>query len=244
MAIGASITSSEEPSYPPLGSWTVLNSKTSNVKTYKSETRLLLIIPQPPSNSVCKYYLDSLLDLKSDLEINHIFCYIDQDVFYKISQIIWKEKKYDSVINIMVGFHILLVKLKILYKMYNLLGLQQCWLKSKIIAEGLVNQAAKGKHYSRAIHWEKQSLECLLRFQSEKPVDVMKNVKNIRVHPSPDSLNDLLSTSQCEYIKKNLLNTSGTKGKWLLQYITDVSSVLSQITAYRVKNRVALTSST
>ena len=33
-------------------------------------------------------------------------------VFYKISQIIWKDKKYDSVINIMGGFHILLVKLK------------------------------------------------------------------------------------------------------------------------------------
>ena len=83
-----------------------------------------------------------------------------------------------------------------------------------------------------------------MRFQSEKPVDVMKNVKNIRVHPSLDSLNDLLSTSQCEYIKKNFLNTSGTMGKWILQYITDVSAFLSQITAYRVKNRVALTSST
>ena len=56
------------------------------------------------------------LDLKSDLEINHIFCYIVQDVFSKMSQIIWKDKKYDSVIKIMGGFHILLVKLKILYK--------------------------------------------------------------------------------------------------------------------------------
>ena len=82
-------------------------------------------------------------------------------VFYKISQIIWKDKKYDSVINIMVGFHILLVKLKILYKKYNLLGLQHWSLKSKIIAEGTVNQAAEGKHYSRAIHLHKQSLECL-----------------------------------------------------------------------------------
>ena len=50
----------------------------------------------------------------------------------------------------MSGYHILLVKLKILYKKYNLLGLQQWWLKSNIIAEGLVSQAAEGKHYSRA----------------------------------------------------------------------------------------------
>ena len=37
MAIGTSITSLEEPSCPRLGSWTVFISKTSNVKTYKSE---------------------------------------------------------------------------------------------------------------------------------------------------------------------------------------------------------------
>ena len=54
--------------------------------------------------------------------------------------------KTRSVITIMGGFHILLVKLKILFKKYNLLGLQ-----SEIIAKGSVNQAAEGKHYSRAI---------------------------------------------------------------------------------------------
>ena len=122
----------------------------------------------------------------------------------------------------MSGFHILLSKIKILYKKYNLLGLQQWWLKSKIFAEGSVNQAAEGKHYSRAIRLQKQSLECLLRFQSQKiianlPVDAMKKVKNIQLHPSPDSLNDLLSTSQWEEIKKNLLNTFGTMGKWTQQ---------------------------
>ena len=71
MAIGASITISEESFYLLLGSWTVFNIKTSNVKTYKSETRFLPVIPEPQSNSVCKYYLDFLLDLKSNLEINH-----------------------------------------------------------------------------------------------------------------------------------------------------------------------------
>ena len=52
----------------------------------------------------------------------------------------------------------------------------------------------------------------------------MEKVKNIQLHPSPDSLINLLSTSQWEEIKKNLLNTSGTMGKWILQYITDFSA--------------------
>ena len=162
-------------------------------------------------------------------------------MFYKIYQIIWKVKKCDSAINIIGGFHILLLKLKILYKKCNLLGLQRWWLKSTIIAEGSVNQAAEGKHYSRAIRLHKQSLECLLRFQSEKiitdlPVDVMGKEKNIRYHPPPDSLNDLLSTLQWEVINKNLLNASDTRGKWILQYNTDNSALLSQVTAYLEKN--------
>ena len=57
------------------------------------------VIPKPSSNIVCKSYLDFLLDLKSDLEINQTFWHSDQDVLYTISQIIWKDKKYDSVIN-------------------------------------------------------------------------------------------------------------------------------------------------
>ena len=48
---------------------------------------------------------------------------------------------------------------------------------------------------------------------SHLPMDLMKKIKNVRLHPSPDSLSDLLSTSQWREIKKNLLNTSGTMGK-------------------------------
>ena len=52
----------------------------------------------------------------------------------------------------------------------------------------------------------------------------MKKVKNIRLHPSPDLLNELLSTCHWEERKKNLLNSSGTMGKWIFHYITDVSA--------------------
>ena len=73
----------------------------------------------------------------------------------------------------------------------------------------------------------------------------MEKVENIRLHASFDSRNDLFSTSQWEEIKKNILNTSGAKGKRILQCITDVSAFLSQITTYsEKKHRVALRSST
>ena len=44
------------------------------------------------------------------------------------------------------------------------------------------------------------------------------------------------STSSFSWFTKWSLNTSGTMGKWILQYITDVCALLSQITAYREKN--------
>ena len=68
-AIGTSITCLEEPSYPGLDSWAVINCNTLNVKPIKSETVFFPIISQLPSDSVCKYYLAFLLDLKSNLHI-------------------------------------------------------------------------------------------------------------------------------------------------------------------------------
>ena len=95
-------------------------------RTIQSDLDYFPVIPYPPNESVLKYYLDFLIDLKNDLEIDNRFCYSDQDVFYKISQIIRTEgDKYSGIINIMGGFHILLVNLKILYKKYGLLGLRE-----------------------------------------------------------------------------------------------------------------------
>ena len=78
------------------------------------------------SKSFLKDYLDFLIDLKSNIEISNILCHSDQDMFYKISQIIWTEEdKYKRIINIMNDFHIPLVHLKLLYKKYSLLGLKE-----------------------------------------------------------------------------------------------------------------------
>ena len=109
---------------------------------------------------------DFLIDLKSDLEIDNIFCHRDQDVFYKISQVMWKEgDKNKGIINIMVGFHMLLVNLKILCNKYGLLGLREWLVKSKIIADGSVDKALEGRHYSRGMRLHKQTFETLVRFK-------------------------------------------------------------------------------
>ena len=85
--------------------------------TIQSDLDYFPVIPYPPNEfSHQKIFL---IDVKCDLETDNIFCHSDQDVFYKM----WKEgDKYKGIINIMGGFHILLVNLKILYKKYGFLG--------------------------------------------------------------------------------------------------------------------------
>ena len=78
LSVAATLTSKEGSSpYHLIGSWTVFNTKISDVATYKSETGFVLVIPQPPKDNVCKYCLDFLLDIKNDQNLNCIFCQSD-----------------------------------------------------------------------------------------------------------------------------------------------------------------------
>ena len=77
-------------------------------------------IPQPPKDNVSKYYLEFLLDMNNDQNLNYISRHSGQDVFCKLSQIIWKETKYESMAIIMGGFHILLIT-----KYVNLMSLKK-----------------------------------------------------------------------------------------------------------------------
>ena len=56
-------------------------------------------------------------------------------------------------------------KLKILYKKYGLLGLRGWRFKSKIIADGSVDTALDGRHYSRGTRLYKQTFETLVCFK-------------------------------------------------------------------------------
>ena len=113
--IAANHINDNEIEMPPFGSWIVFNSVVTDNRTIQSDLGYFPVIPYPPPNeSVFKDYLDFLIDLESNLETNNIFYHSDQNLFYKISQILWKEgEKYrEIIINIMGGFYILSENLK------------------------------------------------------------------------------------------------------------------------------------
>ena len=87
----------------------------TSVETTKSRNEYLPTIPHPPDDSNYKYYLDYIIDLADSLHLEHISVHCDQAVVYKMSEIMWKELgKYNKMKCLMGGFHILLVRLKVL----------------------------------------------------------------------------------------------------------------------------------
>ena len=71
MSVVATLTFKEgSPPYPLIGSWRVFNTDITYVATYWSETGFLSVIRQPPKDNVCKYYLDFLLDMKNNQNLN------------------------------------------------------------------------------------------------------------------------------------------------------------------------------
>ena len=119
MSAAASLTSKERsPPCTLIGSWTVFNTKTC-----KPEAGCL-----PVSVSLPGFLLDFLLNMKNDQNLSNILCHNDHGVFYKLSQIVLIEEN-KSIVNIIGGFYILLVTLKVFYRKCNLKGLKERWLK-------------------------------------------------------------------------------------------------------------------
>ena len=63
--------------------------------------------------------------MKNNQISNYILCHSSGHIFYKLSQIIWKEKLNDSIVNIMGRFQILLVTVKVIFKKIQLNGSQE-----------------------------------------------------------------------------------------------------------------------
>ena len=225
---------------PSLGLWSVFNSTVTakrTIQTIQSDLNYFPLIPYAPNESVLKDYLDFLIDLKSDLEIDNIFCYSDQDVFYKISQIMWKEgDRYKGIINIMGGFHIPLVNLKILYKM-SLLDLRGSYVKAKVIANGPIDKVLEGRHYSRGTRLHKEIFEVLFcfkckSFEKDFQLNFFSKVKKLREETTHANLLALCNDENFKQIKLQKLPLSGTMGKWVTDNMRDVSKFFSRIAAY------------
>ena len=73
--------------------------------------------------------MDNIVQIMEEIGTEKIFVDADKAVCSKIVMIMWiYNSKYENAIPLVGRFHTFLVYLKILYKKYNCLGLQDWWV--------------------------------------------------------------------------------------------------------------------
>ena len=127
----------DEP-FPLLGSWIAYQKAVCNSEVTLSSIKYLPATLDPSEYSVCKEYLDFLLDTTSYLEIPHIFVHADEQVYPRIRHLIWKHgESYSTIIPMLGGFHQLRVLQKIIFKRHGVIGYKDWFVDAGTIAEGL-----------------------------------------------------------------------------------------------------------
>ncbi|KAG1670390.1 Estrogen-related receptor gamma [Nymphon striatum] len=195
----------------PVGSWTNFMKSVTDSTTTRCKLEYLPVIPLPPHDNVVKWYMDMILKMLDQLEIDHIFLHADEAIDSKVLIIQWlNQGKYDQIITFLGGFHTIMVNLKILGKKYSCLGFKEWWVDADVIAQGSADQAIEGKHYHRSVRLHKQAFEALLRYRmkgiltkDELSQEFKRQIVNLRLAPKHQSyrfLGDSMVNDQVETV--------------------------------------------
>ena len=223
------------------GSWTAFMKDTASAETVKCKLDYFPVVPFTPSDNIIKWYMDMMIQLADDLEIDYMFVHSDEAIHSKLSMIKWLyEGRYDKLLPLIGGFHTLLVYLKILHKKYGCTGIQEWWVGSRAIQLGSVAQAIEGRHYYRGIKLHKQSFNSLMRCKIDKHLpmnmDIKRAIADLRLETNASNLDKLLQLDPFQqYCKDIMVTPSGTQAQMMLQYVKDVSCMLALIFSVREK---------
>ena len=213
----------------PVGSWTTFKKNVTKCSTTKCKLEFLPVVPLPPGDNIIKWYMDMMVQMSDDLELDFIFAHADEAINSKMLMISWiDQEKYDKIIPLMGGFHTILVNLKIMFKKYGCLGFSDWWIDAGAIAERSAVQALEGRHYARSVRLHKQSFEALLRHRirvenMHKPLDVemTEAVARLRHNPSADNLDVLLKRPKFKEFCFSLMKAEGTQATMMTEYLKD-----------------------
>ena len=69
---------------PPVGSWTTFMKAVTTSETRKSFLNYIEVVPLPPTDTVCKWYMDLLTGMADDFGLQCIFAHSDEAIYYKM----------------------------------------------------------------------------------------------------------------------------------------------------------------
>ena len=174
-----------------VSSWTGFNIKIrDNIIIPADTVGYLPTINAPATDmSTVQEILNQTISIQESLNLKCIAVVLDQALFSKASEIMWRyQEKYKSIILMMGNFHTICNLMSIIGKMFGDAGLRDLAVESGVIAAGSIEKVLEGKQYNRAVRFHKLTYEALMRlvyvgFEAW----VLSNVKE-----TDFSLNDIL----------------------------------------------------
>ena len=198
----------------------------------------------PPNFPVCK---SSVTEIMEDLGLEFAFVHADEDILCKLYQIIWnhQDEQFKFIRLIMGGFHQIKVLLKIISKRHSCMGYEQWFVESGLIQAGSVETGFNGKKYYRTMQLLKAAFCTLIqfRFKSLKCADfelldngLLSQIVSLKSNTQKSTCDAILSSPAFSQLCNELTRVSGTQGKMTVEFLKDVSLVLSLISAARDNN--------
>ena len=224
----------------PVGSRTAFKKEVTSKEVRKFLLEYLPVIPEPPEYHVCKNFLDRLLDLMKDLEVEHIFPHSDEQV---LPDILWKfPEVYKDIVILMGGFHQLRVRQHILYKRYGCMGYKSWWIDAGVIASGSPEKAAEGNHHHMSMRLHKETFNALIQFRAENltsnctmmNVELLSQLQSLQRQPNSENLKVIIDSNSFTQLFEQIITTcEGTESRMTIAYLRDVSSLLALVSAVR-----------
>ena len=198
------------------------------------------MIPQPTECPVCKCFLEDLLELLKDLEIDHILAHSDEHVYDRLCHIIWKKPtRFQALILLMGGFHQLTVRQKTIFKRHNIMGYHKWLTDAGVVAARYADAAVEGRHYYRNMRINKELFCVLVQHKVEtltsKYQEMDFELKNQFIGLTQDSgLGKIAAIMKNEafnvLFSQIMADTVGTETKMTIK---DFSSLLALVSAVR-----------
>ena len=147
-------------------SWTGFNIETRDTIHVPADTIGYLPTINGPATDMTTVseILSQSENIRKTLKLQTIVVVMDQALYSKAAEILWKHKnQYENIVLRMGAFHIICNALTILGKRFQDAGLRDILIESGIVAEGSVSGVLDGKTYNRAVRVHKYVYESLMR---------------------------------------------------------------------------------
>ena len=159
----------KDPSEQKVPAWSAFRQLTTPINPPGVNVGYLPAITLPPTQmNVILSVMNRTMQYMTELELDSIFLEVDQAIYNKVLQVLFKFKQegstlYDKLIVRMGGFHVVICLLRTIYSRFNGSGIVELLSEAGAGSEGTIKAALNGANVKQGVRYYKLLFEALLR---------------------------------------------------------------------------------